>query len=82
MSALREQPTEEYGPKVTVCQLVPKKNCYRTPRTVRVMKMLNMTILICFSLDPEGALPAHHPTALPEAHQLLPAAGGEAELPF
>ena len=43
----KEQPTEEYGPKVTVCRPVPKKNCYRTPRTVSVRKMLNMIILIC-----------------------------------
>jgi hypothetical protein len=47
----KEQPTEEYGPKVTVCRPVPKKNCYtvqcyRTPRTVSVMKMLNMIILM------------------------------------
>ena len=42
----KEQPTEEYGPKVTVCRPVPKKNCYKTPRTVSVMKMLNM-ISIC-----------------------------------
>jgi hypothetical protein len=45
----KEQPTEEYGPKVTVCRPFPKKNCYRTPRTVSVRKMLNMIILICLS---------------------------------